>query len=1028
MSASRRAEDQSTTRRTNRHQNSSPYPKKKPAAPAPSKQSSGIKATSTFVSLFSFLNPFRSRDETPPAVPQRQKEQQNIYEQSFDDDYEQDVTEAEGVDDTQYHEKQPVNKRTGLSSSNSSLGRRINQIPFPLVSSPPQKRTNDGTGPSTPNSSRNIPPPPSRNLWATPSQQQQSSQYKSSPLHNMSPLAASASIQDLLGERVKAGVGLTSEEAQQLFRVVSAAPSREAPMPTAAYLGRDFVPSPSRSFLAPPPPLQNAASSQPFTFTSARSSASTSSSTTQSKTPRRRPVYVGPGQSLNSASRSPRTGMGLRATSSNLDSLAGPSSSLSRNVTMNESSAGPDAKDGKRRRVEGMIGPQSGLGLSSSQSIFGVNSAAAAEPESHQVPIFTFSSDDFGGGKRTNGISFDKGKDKEGPHARQQPSVNDGDASTTGSTRRTSLAVINTSGFLKPTANPTPSPAVPSPLRNVTKPIDSPSPPRRSRTSATVLDIIKDVDHELKTSASNSMDVDDFVNPYESQGPKPPPIIRSKKKPAMKKPLSPPPEPPRKSALPSSVQAIADSFPSKNSIPVAARSQNVQSKASAEQTRRKDQNTSATTSKSSATTARYLSKQTPQPQQSKSSPFLPPTKTNGSSATTTKNTGKYTIYDVDEDDDDGLEIQELPSPLKKVASSKPNGFSSSSRSSPPPPPILISEMDVDEEQDPASGGGSKLAQKPSLVIEPGEPSRRLGRSPSLGPPGNLYSPTIPSPLRLVSMPEPLEQEQEGEVIEIEKDELEEDNHMEKEDVKQAQEPKSTMDMDFVEKRNETKDPKESARNAAASVLPTFKFDSVVFTVERTGPGVDAARKAAVDVLPKFAFSLTTTVSTSTFNALAAKPTSSGEWTCDTCMLKNPASATSKCTICDATRPAAAKPTPSTTTLLTATAPVSFDWAASGFAPKVADGTWTCSTCSCSNPAAAKLKCTVCETPVPDVASNATTMATSAPPAAPPIAAFNWSAAGFAAKAPAPGTWTCSTCQLNNPADVAKCTICGEVKV
>lgn len=64
-----------------------------------------------------------------------------------------------------------------------------------------------------------------------------------------------------------------------------------------------------------------------------------------------------------------------------------------------------------------------------------------------------------------------------------------------------------------------------------TLPVDSPSPPRRSRTSAAVLGIIKDVDHELKTSASsNSMDVDDFVNPYESQGPKPPPIIRSRKK------------------------------------------------------------------------------------------------------------------------------------------------------------------------------------------------------------------------------------------------------------------------------------------------------------------------------------------------------------------------------------------------------------------------------------------------------------------------------------------------------------------
>lgn len=511
--------------------------------------------------------------------------------------------------------------------------------------------------------------------------------------------------------------------------------------------------------------------------------------------------------------------------------------------------------------------------------------------------------------------------------------------------------------------------------------------------------------------------------------------------------MLPPPEPPRKSALPSSVQAIADSLPSvsaaviyplchvsltafpprqkKSSIPIPTRAHDAQAKETAEQNRRKDRNPPPTMSKSSTTTAKPLSKQNPQPQQSKSSPFLPPAKTNGSSKAT-KNSGKYTIYDVDEDDDDGMDIQELPSPPKKAASSKPNGFSSSSRNSPPPPPILISEMDVEEEQDPSLGGssGSKVTQKPSLVIEPGESSRRLGRSPSLGPPGNLYSPTIPSPLRLVSMPG--QPEQEEEVMEVEKDQLEGDTDTETENVteNQGQKPTAAADVDMSgEKREEVKDPKDMARNAAASTLPAFTFDAVVFAVvERTGPGVEAARRAPVDALPKFAFSLTATATTSTFGLFAAKPANnSGEWTCNTCMLKNPASVTSKCTICDANRPVAAMPPP-------ASAPASFNWAASGFAPKATDGVWTCSTCMCSNPASAKQKCRVCEAPAPHSAGNAVATAAPVPPAAPPIAAFNWSAAGFAAKAPAPGTWTCSTCQLSNPADVAKCTVCGDVKV
>ncbi|KAG9014324.1 hypothetical protein FRB94_012730 [Tulasnella sp. JGI-2019a] len=1005
MSANRRAADQSTTRRTTRHQNSSPYPKKKPAASDPTKQSTGLKATSTIASLFSFLNPFRSREETPaPPVP---REQPAVEDDSFENDYRQDEDEAEAGNDTQY-----VDAVSTFSVKNSPYGRQSNQITFPLTSSP-QRRTNFGSGPSPPH---NMPPPP-RDRRALPLHQQPA-QHNNSLLNNTSPLVANATIQDMLGDRVKAGAGLTSEEVQQLFRVASAAP-REAPLPTAAYLGRDFVPHPSRSYLAPPPPLQNTSSStsQPFTFTQGGSSGTSSSS--KPKPPRRR-VYVGPGQSLNSTTRTPRTGMGLRATSSLHSGPEGPSTGFSRSSAVNDITTG-GAQEGKRRRVEGMIGPQSGLGLSSSQSMFGVNSTTSAEPQQPQGPRFTFSSDDLVQ-KHVNGSS-DEGKEKEGPrHFSTESSNNDNAVATM---RRTSLAGINTGGFLRPTVNPTPSPAVPSPLRNVTKPAGSPSPPRRSRTSATVLDIIKDVDHELKTSASSyNTDVDDFVNPYESQGPKPPPILRSKKKSAPKKAISPPPEPVKKPSLPSSVQAIADSLPSKKSS-MPAHAQDLSTKESSEQNHRKDRNTAFPSSKLSTTTAKPLSKQFPQ-QQSKSSPFLPPAKTNGGPKH--KSPGKYTIYDVDEDDNDGMDIQELPSPPKQIPSSKPNGFSKSSSRSSPPPPIIVSEMDVEEEPEPFAAGaaGNMVTQKPSLVIEPGEPSRRLGRSPSLGPPANLYSPTIPSPLRLVSMPEQNEQEQEEDAIVAELDEHQGDAEMESEDVKQGQVQTSVVDVNIPEdKRMEKEDPKAEARNAVATSLPVFTFDAITTTrVAKLGPSAEEARKVSVDKLPKFAFSLTATATVTAFKMFAAKPANTGEWTCNTCMLKNPESAKTKCTICDATRPAG-----TTSSIPPASTTASFNWAASGFTPKAAEGTWTCSICMCSNPASATTKCTVCEAPAPNVGKASETV--SAPPAlppAPPITAFNWSAAGFAAKAPAPGAWTCSTCQLSNPADVSKCTICGEVKM
>ncbi|KAJ2826716.1 hypothetical protein FBU31_003369 [Coemansia sp. 'formosensis'] len=87
----------------------------------------------------------------------------------------------------------------------------------------------------------------------------------------------------------------------------------------------------------------------------------------------------------------------------------------------------------------------------------------------------------------------------------------------------------------------------------------------------------------------------------------------------------------------------------------------------------------------------------------------------------------------------------------------------------------------------------------------------------------------------------------------------------------------------------------------------------------------------------------------------------GEWVCDTCELKNPPAAP-KCTICDAAKPGAPNTAP--VPAASSAAPVPNIWAQSGFnvaGPK--DGEWICDTCELKNPPAAS-KCTVCDAAKP----------------------------------------------------------------
>lgn len=220
--------------------------------------------------------------------------------------------------------------------------------------------------------------------------------------------------------------------------------------------------------------------------------------------------------------------------------------------------------------------------------------------------------------------------------------------------------------------------------------------------------------------------------------------------------------------------------------------------------------------------------------------------------------------------------------------------------------------------------------------------------------------------------------------------------------------------------------KASVLAFATNDLPSFSF-SVPTSSPGAGPGPssqksrDAAKAAAISVLPAFDFSLsainstpkTTTSSTKPVNGFdfaaagMKQPTTSGdEWECSGCMLKNPASATEKCSVCDEPRPGKTAAPP---------AAGGFNWAGAGMKPPPAASgeEWECSCCMLKNPASVVEKCTVCDAPRPGKTSS------------PSVTGFNWAAAGMKAPAaPAGGSWTCSSCMLTNPASATdKCTVC-----
>lgn len=208
-------------------------------------------------------------------------------------------------------------------------------------------------------------------------------------------------------------------------------------------------------------------------------------------------------------------------------------------------------------------------------------------------------------------------------------------------------------------------------------------------------------------------------------------------------------------------------------------------------------------------------------------------------------------------------------------------------------------------------------------------------------------------------------------------------------------------------------PKEAVAAMEVDELPKYSF-KLAEAAYPAGPSHVQARVAATSMsrlsLPTFEFK-PVTPSTNGFNWTAAgmkapAATTSGTWSCGTCMLENPDSAKDKCTICDAPRSGgAAKPAAVPQKL--------FDWSKSAIKvpPTQHAGTWQCDTCIFSNPDSANLKCTVCNAARPGAAS------------APAPTGFDWSAAGLKVPGSSTDTWTCSLCMLKVPTSATKCTVC-----
>ncbi|KAJ3798945.1 hypothetical protein GGU11DRAFT_543326 [Lentinula aff. detonsa] len=197
-----------------------------------------------------------------------------------------------------------------------------------------------------------------------------------------------------------------------------------------------------------------------------------------------------------------------------------------------------------------------------------------------------------------------------------------------------------------------------------------------------------------------------------------------------------------------------------------------------------------------------------------------------------------------------------------------------------------------------------------------------------------------------------------------------------------------------------------------SKLPQFDFDSAP-------PPLASTSKAASR--PPKAFDWTA--------AGVKAPDNTSDWTCSVCMLSNKDSA-KKCAICEADRPGEiSKAVPPTFDW--SAAGMKKPGGTDGGSDIGGDAEWKCSTCMLNNPASALTKCNICDTPRPSSSDSTSKPASATAPVGAsfmaPIQSFNWGAAGLKPPEPKPGVWLCDACGLTNPEKAAKCEVCDAPK-
>lgn len=242
-------------------------------------------------------------------------------------------------------------------------------------------------------------------------------------------------------------------------------------------------------------------------------------------------------------------------------------------------------------------------------------------------------------------------------------------------------------------------------------------------------------------------------------------------------------------------------------------------------------------------------------------------------------------------------------------------------------------------------------------------------------------------------------------------------------ITQVEDEPVTAAKSFTATKKDTLDPtkiyftaKESALKIADAALPFYTF-TIPSKTAKNQLSEAVKEQALKATLPTFTFTLPTPPSTTsnTFKwPTAAAKAPGAEWTCDTCMLKNPDSAKEKCTICEAARPGQKPVAPVAST--------PFQWPG-GNKAAVPSGQWTCNTCMLTNPDSAKDSCMICDAARPG--QQAISAPAPAPTAAPVSTPFQWPSGSAPVKAK--DEWTCPLCGLQNKLGSAKCKICEEPK-